>query len=44
MSFENEQKDNVTIIWPGMYKYKKKWLKTLNKRGAYYEEINRRVF
>jgi hypothetical protein len=27
-----------------MHKHKKKWLKTLNKRGAYYEKENRRVF
>jgi hypothetical protein len=38
--FENEQKNNTTIIWPKIYKYKKKWLRTLNKRGAYYEKAN----
>jgi hypothetical protein len=27
-----------------MYKYKEKWLKTLNKRDAYYEKANRRIF
>jgi hypothetical protein len=27
-----------------MHKYKKKWLGTFNKRGAYYEKANRRVF
>jgi hypothetical protein len=27
-----------------MHKYKKKWFRTLNKRGAYYKEVNRRVF
>jgi hypothetical protein len=42
--FENEQENDVTIIWPGMHKYKEKWLRTLNERGAYYKEINRRVF
>jgi hypothetical protein len=32
------------MIWPRMHKYKEKWFKTFNKRGAYYKKINRRVF
>jgi hypothetical protein len=44
MSFKNEQKNNVTIIWPKMHKHKKKWLRTFNERGAYYKKANRRVF
>jgi hypothetical protein len=42
--FKNEQENNATIIWLGMHKHKEEWLKTLNERGAYYKEINRRVF
>jgi hypothetical protein len=44
VSFKNEQKNDITIIWPGMHKHKKKWLRTLNERGAYYKKTNRRVF
>jgi hypothetical protein len=44
MSFENEQKNNTTIIWLKMYKYKEEWFKTLNERGAYYKKANQRVF
>jgi hypothetical protein len=44
MSFKNEQEDNATIIWLKIHKYKKEWLRILNKRGAYYEKANRRVF
>ena len=32
------------MIWLKMHKHKKKWLKTLNKRGAYHKKANRRVF
>jgi hypothetical protein len=44
VSFENEQEDDATMIWPGMHKHKEEWLRTLNERGAYHEEANRRVF
>jgi hypothetical protein len=44
MFFKNKQKNNITIIWLGIYKYKEEWLRILNKRGAYYKKVNRRVF
>jgi hypothetical protein len=40
VSFENEQEEDATMIWPGMHKHKEEWLRSLNERGAYHEEAN----
>jgi hypothetical protein len=44
VSFENEQEDDSTMVWPGIHMRAAEWLKSLSARNAYQEKADRRVF
>ena len=44
MSFEDEQADDSTMVWPGMHKSLENWFKGLVERSDYRENLQKHVF